>query len=332
MLIPEQVWREYQRGVDYNNRIDLYDRVKTNENFFVGRQWEGLNVTTLDPLIFNVLRRVVNLFISMLVSDDISVTTQPFQSVPDGEQMQKVIDRSVASVIERAGVKSKNRYMLRNACVDGDSCFYIRFDPDKESGQGVAGDIEVDLIENTDVFFGNPAVDDVQRQPYIILSMRRSVDSVRQEAMRRGLSKSEAESIRPDSLLEPQYDAQTDDSDNMVTVLLRMQRTEQGISFFKCTQNTVIMKETLTPYRMYPVAYMSWMKVKNCYHGESPITEAIPNQIAINKLYSMYVQCIKHVAFPKIIYDVTRFPSGYSSDIGKAIGVHGFRFAKQSFC
>ena len=28
MLIPEQVWREYQRGVDYNNRIDLYDRVK----------------------------------------------------------------------------------------------------------------------------------------------------------------------------------------------------------------------------------------------------------------------------------------------------------------
>lgn len=323
MLIPEQVWREYQRGVDYNNRIDLYDRVKTNENFFIGRQWEGLNVTTLDPLIFNVLRRVVNLFISMLVSDDISVTAQPFQAVPNGEQMQKVIDRSVASVIERAGVKSKNRYMLRNACVDGDGCFYIRFDPDKESGQGVAGDIAVDLIENTDVFFGNPAVDDVQRQPYIILSMRRSVDSVRQEAKRRGLSKSEAEGIRPDSLLEPQYDAQTDDCDNMVTVLLRMQRTEHGISFYKCTQNTVVMEETLTPYRMYPLAYMSWMKVKNCYHGESPITEAIPNQIAINKLYSMYVQCIKHVAFPKIIYDVTRFPSGYSSDVGKAIGMRG---------
>ena len=51
--------------------------------------------------------------------------------------MQKVIDRSVASVIERAGVKSKNRYMLRNACVDGDEIrFYIRFRyPDKESGE-----------------------------------------------------------------------------------------------------------------------------------------------------------------------------------------------------
>ena len=163
MRTADAVWKEYQRGVDYNNRIGLYDRVKTNENFFIGRQWEGLNVTTLDPLIFNVLRRVVNLFISMLVSDDIAVTTQPFQSEPDKETMQKVIDRAVASVIERAGMKSKNRYMLRNACVDGDGCFYIRFDPDRESGQPIAGDIEVDLIETTDIFFGNPAVDEVQR-------------------------------------------------------------------------------------------------------------------------------------------------------------------------
>ena len=323
MRTADAVWKEYQRGVDYNNRIGLYDRVKTNENFFIGRQWEGLNVTTLDPLIFNVLRRVVNLFISMLVSDDIAVTTHPFQSEPDKETMQKVIDRAVASVIERAGMKSKNRYMLRNACVDGDGCFYIRFDPDRESGQPIAGDIEVDLIENTDIFFGNPAVDEVQRQPYLIISMRRSVDSVRQEAMARGLSRSEAENIQPDSLLEPQYDPQTEDTDNMVTVLLRMERTKDGIAFFKCTRNTVIMPETVTPYRLYPVAYMSWMKVKNCFHGEAPVTEAIPSQIAINKLYSMYVQCIKHVAFPKIIYDMTRFPSGYSSDVGKAIGMRG---------
>ena len=323
MRTPESVWQEYQRGVDYNNRIDLYDRVKTNENFFVGRQWEGLNVTTLDPLIFNVLRRVVNLFISMLVSDDIAVTAQPYQNAPDADTMQKVIDRAVSSVIERAGVKSKNRYMLRNACVDGDGCFYIRFDPDKDSGQGVQGDIEVDVIENTDVFFGNPAVDDVQRQPYLILSMRRSVEDVRREAMQRGMSRSDAKGIQPDSVLEPQYDPQTEDTDNMVTVLLRMQRTEDGIAFFKCTQHAVIMPEIITPYRRYPVAYMSWERVKHCYHGASPVTEAIPNQIAINKLYSMYVQCIKHVAFQKIIYDMTRFPNGYSSDVGKAIGMRG---------
>lgn len=323
MKTAEDIWKEYQRGVDFNNRIDLYERVRTNENFFIGRQWEGLNVTTLDPLIFNVLRRVVNLFISMLVSDDISVTAQPFRLTEDGEHLQKILDRAISSVIERAGIKSKNRCMLRNACVDGDGCFYIRFDTDKKSGQPIAGDIEVEVIENTDVFFGNPAVDDVQRQPYLILSMRRSVEDVRNEAIKRGMSRSEAECIQPDGLLQPQYDALQEDSERMVTVLLRMERTKDGIAFIKSTQHSIIMQETIAPYHRYPVAYMSWERVKNCFHGASPITEAIPNQIAINKLYSMYVQCIKHVAFPKIIYDMTRFPNGYSSDIGKAVGMRG---------
>ena len=318
----ESVWKEYRRGVDYNNRIGLYDQVRTNENFFLGRQWEGLNVSSLDPLIFNVLRRVVNLFISMIVSDDIAVTAQPFRG-DENERTQMALDRALASVIERTGMKSKNRYMLRNACVDGDSCFYLRFDPDRESGQRVQGDICVDLIESTDIFFGNPAVDDVQRQPYLILSMRRPVEEVRREAVRRGMSEQDAESIGADSGEEPRFSGMQTEDDNMVTVLLRMERVEDGIAFLKTTQTQIIMPEIVMPYRRYPVSYMSWERVKNCYHGSSPLTEAIPNQIAINKLYSMYVQCIKHVAFPKIIYDMTRFPNGYTSDVGKAIGMRG---------
>ncbi|MGN1014446.1 MAG: hypothetical protein ACI4PM_03700 [Butyricicoccus sp.] len=319
----ESVWQEYQRGIDFNNQIGLYDRVHTNENFFLGRQWEGLSVSSLDPLIFNVLRRVVNLFISMIVSDDIAVSAQPFLGGDGAEQMQQVLDRSLASVIERTGMKSKNRYMLRNACVDGDSCFYLRFDPDEDSGQSVEGEIAIDLIENTDLFFGNPSVDDVQRQPYLIIAMRRSVDEVRREAVRRGMSESEAECIAPDSGDDPMEEIWRSLDDNMVTVLLRMERVEGGIAFTKTTRSAVLMPETIVPYRYYPVSYMSWERVKNCCHGSSPLTEAIPNQIAINKLYSMYVQCIKHVAFPKIIYDMTRFPNGYSSDVGKAIGMRG---------
>jgi hypothetical protein len=319
---PDSVWKEYRRGVDYNNRLGLYEQVRTNENFFHGKQWEGLSVSSLDPLIFNVLRRVVNLFISMIVSDDIAVTAEPFRG-DEKEISQMALDKAIASVIERTGMKAKNRYLLRNACVDGDSCFYLRFDPDCESGQNVEGDICIDLIENTDIFFGNPAVDDVQRQPYLILSMRRSVDAVRQEAIRRGMRESEAETIVPDSGEEPRFSDIQPEEDNMVTVLLRMERVEGGIAFLKTTQTQVIMPETVVPYRRYPVSYLSWERVKNCCHGSSPLTEAIPNQIAINKLYSMYVQCIKHIAFPKIIYDMTRFPNGYTADVGKAIGMRG---------
>lgn len=75
---PTAIWKKYERDRDYKRSIGLYDRVRRNEAFYLGRQWEGLRVQSLDPLIFNVLRRCVNLFVSMLVSDDVAVRAQPF--------------------------------------------------------------------------------------------------------------------------------------------------------------------------------------------------------------------------------------------------------------
>lgn len=317
-LTPSEIWQEYERGQAYKQRIGLYEQVKRNEDFFLGRQWEGLRVRTLDPLIFNVLRRCVNLFVSMLVSDDVAVQARPF----DGdEKTARVLNKAFEGAIERSRVKVLGRQLLRNACVDGDGCYYIHFDPELESGQAVRGDLSVELIDNTNVYFGNPASDDVQRQPYIILSMRRDVDAVKCEALRHKASAGDINAIIPDSECEGQTPEDT--YAHKCTVLLRMWKAEDGVHFMKTTGRAVVMPEKVLPYRLYPVVYMSWHRVKNSCHGVSPVTEAIPNQIAINKLYSMYVQCVKQVAFPKVIYDMTRFPNGYSNDVGKAIGMRG---------
>ena len=53
---PTAIWKKYERDRDYKRSIGLYDRVRRNEAFYLGRQWEGLRVQSLDPLIFNVLR------------------------------------------------------------------------------------------------------------------------------------------------------------------------------------------------------------------------------------------------------------------------------------
>ena len=179
---PTAIWKKYERDRDYKRSIGLYDRVRRNEAFYLGRQWEGLRVQSLDPLIFNVLRRCVNLFVSMLVSDDVAVRAQPFDMDKDGRQTAHVLERAFASAIERSGVKALGRPLLKNACVDGDACFYMHFDPALETGQAVKGDIAVELIDSTNICFGNAACDEVQRQPYIIIAMRRDADEVRQEA------------------------------------------------------------------------------------------------------------------------------------------------------
>lgn len=101
---PTAIWKKYERDRDYKRSIGLYDRVRRNEAFYLGRQWEGLRVQSLDPLIFNVLRRCVNLFVSMLVSDDVAVRAQPFDMDKDGRQTAHVLERAFASAIERSGV------------------------------------------------------------------------------------------------------------------------------------------------------------------------------------------------------------------------------------
>lgn len=153
---PAEVWRRYERDRDYKRSIGLYDRVRRNEAFYLGRQWEGLRVQSLDPLIFNVLRRCVNLFVAMLVSDDVAVRVTPFEMNDEGRRTAHVLERAFASAIERSGVKALGRPLLKNACVDGDACFYVHFDPALETGQAVKGDIAVDLIDSTNICFGNP--------------------------------------------------------------------------------------------------------------------------------------------------------------------------------
>lgn len=68
---PAEVYAEYLEAKSYNASIDLEERVKTYENFFIGKQWEGVNAPDMDKPVFNILKRVINYFIAMLASDSV---------------------------------------------------------------------------------------------------------------------------------------------------------------------------------------------------------------------------------------------------------------------
>lgn len=71
--LPRDVWAEYQRGVDYNTAIDLYETVRVNRNFFLGKQWEGLHAPDLPKPVMNIMKRVISYQTSMITSDDVGV-------------------------------------------------------------------------------------------------------------------------------------------------------------------------------------------------------------------------------------------------------------------
>lgn len=317
-----EVWNEYQKGVNYNKGIDLYETVKKNENFFIGRQWEGVNAPDLAKPVINVLRRVVNYFISMIVADDIGVAFTPFITTEERTKKADIWSREVEQIIELSDLKAKSRDVIRNAAVDGDGILYFYFDANAETGQKTRGRIACEVVDNTNVLFGNPYSSEVQKQPYIIVAMRKSVDSVRSEAMKNGLKESEAMAILPDREYEMYDIGSTKTDDDLVTVLVRFWREGGTVHAMKTTRNIIIRKAWDTGYRRYPIAVMPWEKVKNSYHGVAAITGLIPNQISINQLFAMAIHSAKTTAFPKTIYDATKI-SAWTNKVGQAIGVVG---------
>ncbi len=316
---PASVWDEYSRGIKYNQRIELYDQVKKNENFYIGKQWEGLNAPDLIKPVVNVIKRVVSYFISMIVSDDVGVSLTPFIEDAENKHHAEILSGAVDEVIEFAEIKAKSREIIRDAAVDGDGFLYFYFDPEAETGQQAKGRIFAEVLPNVNVFFGNPYSDAIQSQPYIIIAFRKALESVKEEA--RQYNNETADSITEDSDSN-QYEVSGGNQDGLVTVLLKLWKENGRVKAIKVTKNGVIRPAWDTGLSLYPISCMRWNKIKNSYHGQAAVTEAIPNQISINQLFAMAIHSVKATAFPKIIYDRTKI-HGWSNKVGQAIGVVG---------
>ena len=319
---PHGIWTEYLKCVQHNETNGLYETVKRNENFYNDKQWEGVNAPDLDKPVFNFLKPVINYYIAMIVSDDVAASVELYSTPKEeADAVGKIISSQFDQIMEDTKAKDKQREMLRNAAVDGDGCFYVYFDPDVNIGQTARGAIRVENLDNVNVLYGNPTVQDAQKQPFIILVQRRQVQEVREEAKENGVSEDDLSLIRADNDEADKYLSETKD-DELCTVLIKLWKEKGTVHVIKAAREVVIEKEKDTGYRLYPLAWMSWERVKNTYHGQAAITGKIQNQIAVNKLYAMALHHAKTMAFPKIIYDKSKI-SNWTNRVGEAIAVQG---------
>lgn len=315
---PRAVFEEYEQARAFNEAIDLYETVEKNEDFYIGNQWRGVHAPDLDKPVMNVLARVVKFFIASVVSDDIAVGVTDFEEDENRRCITKMLEGKFDEIMEQTAFKKKTREVIRNAAVDGDGCIHYFFNTEGQNGENAGGVIEAEIVENTDIHFGNPQMHDLQKQPYLLLNFRRLVREVRQMA-------AEGAEIYPD---EPLSREEGPPEHGKVTVIRKYwkRRGANGrttVWFCEVTKDAVVTPPTDTGLERYPVAFFAWEKVKRCFHGQAAITGMIPNQIFINKLFAMSMQHIKSMAFPKIVYNRSLLPRGWSNRVGEAIAVNG---------
>lgn len=314
----------YEKALQFNNSIRLDETVNVNENFYIGRQWEGVEANGLPTPQFNILKRDVGFVVSTITSDNIKVTASPMAAAPWSASFvtpAQIVNNEFEAVAERNKLSAKVREYARNAAVDGDGCTYTYFDATAETGQAAKGQIVTEIIENTRIFFGNPNDRRVQSQPWIMISRREIVRDARSLAKDNGFEN--WADIREDS--DHKYvDSAKELDDDKVTVLRLMWRNKKTgtIWFYEFTEMCGVIKPTDSQLKLYPITWLNWDYVPDCYHGQAMITGLIPNQIFINKIWALSMLSFLRTAYPKYIYDNTRIKR-IDNRVGGAIGING---------
>lgn len=305
---PEIVWGFYEKGLVFNNAVNLDETVKSNENFFIGKQWEGVQSNGLPTPVFNIIKRVVCFTVATITSDNIKCNATALPNTPRTDDLVepvRVVNEELDALTEHNNVSALMRSFCRNAAVDGDGCVYTYWDPDVDCGGGVKGAIKSEIIENTRVLFGNPNDRAVQTQPYIIIANREMIRNVKMRA--KSYNAPDWESIKPDYPEDNSTDS-VKYTDDKVTVLLTLWRDDETgeIWAYESCQNCEVRKPWSLGIRLYPLIWLNWDYIQDCYHGQAMITGLIPNQIFINKAWAMSMLSIMRSAWPKVIYDKTR--------------------------
>ena len=392
--LPKEIFEEYDRGTAFKDSIGnrgIAAQSKMNERFYVGDQWHGVQAGNSRPLVRrNIIKRIGEYKISSICANPVTVNysadgipnTTDMQStqetlknqimadgVPAGEVTNEEIDVIMDALTvyqkvtaERLKFNDLIEELTRNAYISGTSFLYTYWDDAIETGlfadngktMPVKGDINCQIVDVVNVVLGEPNNNDIQSQPYIIISQRKPIAEVKREARKYRRNLAEVEDIVSDrdagKYNAGEYGEKEPESSNRVTVLTKFWKeynkdnNTYRIKAVRTTEKTVIRPEWDMNIRLYPFAKFVWTPRFSCGYGDSEVTYLIPNQIAVNRALSAAVWSAMMTGMPKMVVNkdlvldtVTNDPAqiininaGGEYDVQKAIGfIHPPQFATQ---
>lgn len=295
------VWEEYERGVQYNYQQQLYEKSKRNYNFYHGNQWEGAKLSGIQPITLNIIKSIVKYKVGVVKTNayQIYFNSDTYDTQEERSKLEDLC-RMLNNYANRLWEKNKVNKIVRNcvndACIDNEGIIYFYSDPESDN-------ILCEQVDRTNIYYGNENDDDIQNQPYIIISFRRTVEETKREAEANKIDKSEIDLIVADQDIEEQSgrDKRTTEITPMCLVLLKLYKKDGKIWAKKCTKLATVMKDVCLDIDLYPVAHILWERVKGSARGQGEVEYLIPNQIEINKTATRRALAVKLVAFPKLV-------------------------------
>jgi hypothetical protein len=338
----------YENGKNYNRllRPDYYKTIDINEAFYASDQWRGVKSKGQPTLIMPLYKRIADHQIATILASPIKAvfTIENFDGqAENAAEYQTKLDM-LNYQIQDKWEKDKIDSLLRDCLVDGfnsgDYAIYTYWDKNINTKQSygknvdgtdtdITGDFCNEIKDGAEIMLGNANDRRLQQQPYIVIVGRGMVQDLIDEAKLNGVKEEDYSLITSDlDYTETAGDRgkieldKSPETNGKTLYVIKLWKKDGEVYYRKSTKFSPVIQEQSMGLKRYPLAWGNWTKRKNSYHGEAAGTALVPNQIAINQMYSNIVYHLRMTAFGKVIYDSSRI-SSWNNAIGSAIGVEG---------
>ena len=306
---PCEIWRLYQKGIDYLNKKRLISRTDRNWNFYSGKQWEGIDTGGQELPFLNFIKPTIKHKVSTVSQNNM---VAHFSDAEGNEEMAGVYDRldqKFSASWEHSNMDMVLWSTIKDAAVTGDGILYF----------GTENIADVQQLPNTSVLYGDESEQNIQKQPYIIIHQRLTVKSVREMARANGIPEDQVALIVPDYETEniignrDEVEEHAQEDNSKVTVVFFFRKKKGVVHIAKCTKGVVFEEEhpisasnpdgtTARSLTLYPLLKIAWEDYPNDARGVSEVEQLIPNQLEVNKTLARRSMIIKLTAYPRLAY------------------------------
>ena len=335
-----QIWKEYSQIKQYLNGKNYYQQLEMNYNFAKGDQWKNLKSGGMPMPVDNIITPICNYKIGVVSQNNMTITftdenfsREDMEEIEDGTSFRKIaeevidkINKNIGRFFEANNLENNTWDYDEENCISGNVGMYIYEDEDNNK--------RADMIYGNNIFFADENNNDVQDQSFILITFRRPVEKIREEARKHGLGEDKIAEIVADNDLNEQIGNKEEvkDEQGKALCILKLYKKEKEITktqdrtiineygqeeivqeevkekkttvhMMKSTKNVIYVPETDLGLTLYPVAFDTWINEKNSIRGRGEPQDKIENQIEINRTMARRDIAIAMAAYPKPAYN-----------------------------
>jgi hypothetical protein len=175
------LWKLYEEGRGYLSATGLSAKIPLCNRFFEGDQWPAPTKKTqgLPRPVINFVKMIVRNKKSVILISKAKILYKAEISDADVKPLNDFTDY----IVKEMGLAELDREAVQQACIEGTYIYHFYWDSEAVGKDGrIRGGVRAELLDPLQVIFADPTQRDEQKQKWIIIISRESVESVRAKA------------------------------------------------------------------------------------------------------------------------------------------------------